>query len=207
MLCPIAIVVLLLTGSAQPWMIICLSLVVGITDALSMPAFSSIVPLIVEPRQIGAGLSLNSTQFNISRIAGPALAGVLITYVGMTGSFVVSALSYVPFIGIALWILPRGVTGPAGAPPVDFHHTVAGIWSFAKQPVFRNALLTTFASNLLCGPLVTFSAILVRDVFHGGAGEFSGAVIAFGCGGLFGAAVMLAVAVTADRRAIVHSPP
>jgi predicted MFS family arabinose efflux permease len=202
MLCPITIVVLLLTGTAQPWMIICLSLVVGITDALSMPAFSSIVPLIVEPRQIGAGLSLNSTQFNISRIAGPALAGVLISYVGMTGSFVVSALSYVPFIGIALWILPRGVTGPAGAPPVDFHHTLTGIWSFARQPVFRNALLTTFASNLLCGPLVTFSAILVRDVFHGGAGEFSGAVIAFGCGGLFGAAAMLAVAVTADRRAI-----
>jgi hypothetical protein len=39
MLCPTAIVVLLITGLVQPWMIIVLSVVVGITDALSMPSF------------------------------------------------------------------------------------------------------------------------------------------------------------------------
>src|SRR5882672_9871515 len=47
MLCPIAIVVLLITGRVQPWIIIVLSIVVGITDALSMPSFQSIVPSIV----------------------------------------------------------------------------------------------------------------------------------------------------------------
>ncbi len=47
MLCPIAIVALLLTGGLAPWIVIALSLVVGITDALSMPAFTSIVPTIV----------------------------------------------------------------------------------------------------------------------------------------------------------------
>ena len=107
MLCPVAIVSLLLAHRAQPWMIISLSLVVGITDALSMPSFSSIVPTIVERRQIGAGLALNSTQFNISRIAGPALAGVLMAGAGALWCFVISAFSYLPFIGVALWILPR----------------------------------------------------------------------------------------------------
>ena len=107
MLCPIAIVALLLTGIAHPWGIIAMSLVVGITDALSMPSFSSIVPSIVSHEQIPAGLALNSTQFNVSRIVGPAVAGILMATVGAIGCFVVSAVSYVPFIGIALWILPR----------------------------------------------------------------------------------------------------
>jgi MFS family permease len=66
MLCPMIIVALLIAHAARPWMIIMLSLVVGVTDALSMPSFSSIVPSIVERKQIGAGLALNSAQ-SISR--------------------------------------------------------------------------------------------------------------------------------------------
>ncbi len=47
MLCPMLIVALLLGGLVRPWIVIVLSLVVGVTDALSMPSFSSIVPSIV----------------------------------------------------------------------------------------------------------------------------------------------------------------
>src|ERR1039457_5233337 len=112
MLCPTLLVALLLTGTVQPWVVIALSLVVGITDALSMPSFQSIVPSIVEHEQIASGLALNSTQFNLSRILGPALAGVLLVSVGAVGCFAVSAASYVPFIVVALWILPRRVAAP-----------------------------------------------------------------------------------------------
>jgi len=44
--------------------------------------FQSIVPSIVRRDQIGAGLALNSTQFNLSRILGPSIAGVLMSSVG-----------------------------------------------------------------------------------------------------------------------------
>src|SRR4029077_704428 len=104
MLCPTAIVVLLLTHEIHPWMIVALSTVVGVTDALSMPSFQSIVPSIVTHDQVGRGLALNSTQFNLSRILGPAIAGILISAIGVTACFVVNAASYLPFIGVALWI-------------------------------------------------------------------------------------------------------
>ena len=68
-------------------MIIALSLVVGVTDALSMPSFQSIVPSIVARDEIGRGLALNSTQFNLSRILGPAIAGVLMASVGAVACF------------------------------------------------------------------------------------------------------------------------
>jgi MFS family permease len=71
MLCPTLLVVLLLTGTVRPWMVIAASLVVGVTDALSMPSFQSIVPSIVERAQIASALALNATQFNLSRILGP----------------------------------------------------------------------------------------------------------------------------------------
>ena len=87
MLCPVAIVVLLLAGLVQPWMIIVLSVAVGITDALSMPSFQSIVPSIVAHDQIDQGLALNSTQFNLSRILGPSIAGVLMASFGATAAW------------------------------------------------------------------------------------------------------------------------
>ncbi len=56
-----------------------------------MPSFQSIVPSIVEPKQISFGLALNSTQFNLSRILGPVIAGILLVSVGAVGCFAVSA--------------------------------------------------------------------------------------------------------------------
>jgi MFS family permease len=200
MLCPTLLVVLLLAGMVRPWMVIVLSLVVGITDALSMPSFQSIVPSIVERKQIASGLALNSTQFNLSRILGPAIAGILLVSVGAVGCFAVSAASYVPFIVVALWILPRRVTTPTADAAYDRRHIFANVLEIARIPHLRGALLTVFLTSLLCAPLVTFSPVLVKDAFHGDASHFSIAVGAFGVGGLLGAIMLLFVDVDYDRR-------
>ena len=200
MLCPLVIVGLLLAGTIQPWMIVLLSVVVGITDALSMPSFASIVPSIVERSQIGTGIALNATQFNLSRIAGPALAGVLMAGVGAIGCFVASAISYVPFIGIALWALPRGRPVLAPGDRFDLRHPFGGARTILGDPYLRGALLTALFSSLLCGSLVTFSPVLVREAWHGSAGQFSVVVAAFGAGGLLGAIALLGVDARRDRR-------
>ena len=198
MLCPTAIILLLVTGAIHPWMIIALSVVVGVTDALSMPSFQSIVPSIVKHDQISRGIALNSTQFNLSRILGPAIAGVLMASVGATACFVVSAASYVPFIGVAVWILPRFT--PAPGREQTRAHPFAGIKVVLRQRPQRAALLTVLVNAVFCAPLVTFTPVLVRDVFHGGPGRFSTAVGAFGAGGLLGAVALLAVPPTANQR-------
>ena len=110
MLCPILLVLLILTGTIHVWIIIGLSLVVGITDALSMPAFQSIVPSIVAPKQIGTAIALNSTQFNLSRVLGPAIAGVLMARYGPGLVLWGNALSYIPLLLTVYWIqVPRKI--------------------------------------------------------------------------------------------------
>ena len=200
MLCPVAIVALLVTGTIRPWMIIALSAVVGITDALSMPSFQSIVPSIVRRDEIGAGLALNSTQFNLSRILGPSIAGVLMSSVGVMACFIVSAVSYLPFIGVALWILPRGARQKRNAAAQYPTHPFGGLGDVLRDGQLRGSLLTVLATSVLCAPLITFSPILVKEVFHGGAIRFSIAVASFGVGGLLGAAVLLAIPAAIDRR-------
>jgi MFS family permease len=198
MLCPLALVVLLVTGTVQPWMVIVLSFIVGVTDALSMPSYQSIVPSIVERDQIGAGLALSSTQFNLSRIIGPAVAGTLIAGVGVIGCFAINAASYIPFIMVALWILPRRARGKVA--PIDRAHPLAGMRGILGEAHLRGALLTVFATTLFCGPLITFAPVLVKTVFQGSAARFSFVITAFGIGGLIGAIALLGVDPSRDRR-------
>ncbi len=208
MLCPIAIVLLLWFHAAQPWMVIVLSLVVGITDGLSMPSFQSIVPSIVEKKQIPTGIALNSTQFNLSRILGPAIAGVLMGSVGAMGAFGVSALSYVPFILVALWVLPRGVVRSSAHPQTPgftWERLHANVREILGQPVLRGALTTVFISGLLCAPLMVFCPVLVQQSMHGDIGHFSLAVGAFGVGGLLGGISLLGLDVNRNRRPIASA--
>jgi MFS family permease len=200
MLCPTLLVVLLLAGTVQPWVVITLSLVIGITDALSMPSFQSIVPTIVDRKQIPNGLALNSTQFNLSRILGPALAGVLMASVGAVGAFAASAVSYVPFILVALWVLPRAATVRRDTSGVDHGKLFAGARETMGEPALRGALLTVLVTSGLCAPLVTFCPVLVKDLFQGAIGHFSLTVAAFGAGGLLGAIGLLTVDPSRDRR-------
>lgn len=200
MMCPILIVVLLLFGAIQPWMVILLSLVVGITDGLSMPSFQSIVPSIVEKEQIPTGIALNSTQFNLSRIAGPAISGVLMAGIGAVGAFAVSAASYLPFILVVLWILPRRPLGSEQGEGFDRHRLRANVRIVLSQPLLRGALATVFLTSLLCGPVVVFCPLLVKEAFHGDVSHFSLAVGAFGVGGLLGALGVLGATARRDLR-------
>ncbi|HUA33540.1 MAG TPA: MFS transporter [Candidatus Binataceae bacterium] len=192
MLCPALLIVLILTGTVRIWMIIALSLIVGITDALSMPAFQSIVPSIVESGQIGTAIALNSTQFNLSRVLGPAIAGVVMVRYGSVWCFGANTLSYVPLIVTVYLIGPvRKVSASlemkTGAP------WIKQILAIGSQPKLRNALLNVLVTGLFCAPLINFSPILVRNVFHSDALDFGKAVAAFGVGGLIGAVSVLAI--------------
>jgi len=201
MLCPITLVGLVLTDLVQPWIVIVLSFIVGVTDAISMPSFQTIVPTILRRDQIAAGLALSSTQYNLSRIVGPVLAGILIASLGAVACFAANALSYVPFILVALWILPRGrsTEGRAG---FDKDHPLAGYRKIARRPDLRDAIATVLITSALCSPLITFTPVLVKNAFNGSTTAFSSAIASFGLGALVGAVALLAVDSRRDRRVI-----
>jgi len=198
MFCPILLVLFILTGTIHVWMVIALSLIVGVTDALSMPAFQSIVPSIVEPRQIGTAIALNSTQFNLSRVLGPAIAGVLMARYGAAWCFGANALSYIPLILTVYWIrVPHKVErrfGASGGQP-----WFAEVRRIGRQPRLLGALCTVLVTAMMCGPLIAFSPVLIKNVFHSDAIHFGQAIAAFGTGGLVGATGILAVEGRVDR--------
>src|SRR6202044_2906440 len=98
----------------------------------------------------------------------------VITRTIRNGSVLVhNALPTVPFIGIALWILPRWNPSPSHPDTRAAPHRFAGIREIARQPYLRGALATIFATSVFCSPLIAFIPVLVKVAFHGDAGRFS----------------------------------
>jgi len=186
--CVVLLVFLLAAGWLKVWMIVCISFMVGLTDALSNPAFQTIVPSLVRPEEIPRAVSLNSTQFNLSRILGPAVAGVVIARYGAVACFGANAASYVPYFIALYFIYPRNrakmPAEPIQAKPVD---ELSEIRKLIVIPEVRLPLMMVLVTNLFCGPLVTFCPVIIKNVFHSGVGDFGWAIAAFGSGGVIGA--------------------
>jgi MFS family permease len=192
MLCPLAIVALVATGWIKVWMIIAVSLVFGITDALSMPAFSSLIPSIVSREDLKPALALNSIQFNLSRVLGPAIAGLVMLRYGFLWCFGANAASYVPFFLSIYWLGPRSEGRPRDEPGRQNPGSViSGIKAILGRRKTGWALLSILSTAFFCGPLITFSPVIVKSVLHADVGEFGGVLAAFGIGGMLGPILIL----------------
>ena len=71
----------------------------GVITAFDMPARQALVVEFVENREhLGNAIALNSTSFNLARLGGPALAGLLIAAVGPAWCYLIDGLSFVAVI-------------------------------------------------------------------------------------------------------------
>lgn len=193
MLCPVVIVALVATGGIRVWVIIVLSLIVGVTDALSMPAFSSLIPSIVSGDDLKPALALNSMQFNLSRVMGPAIAGLVMTKYGFLWCFGANSASYIPFFLSIYWLRPSAKTPvPEAAGQLNPASVIDGVKDIIRNRKAGWALLSVLCTGLFCGPLITFSPLIVKDVLHADVGQFGGVLTAFGVGGMLGPLLILA---------------
>lgn len=193
MLCPVVIVALVATGGIRVWVIIVLSLIVGVTDALSMPAFSSLIPSIVSGDDLKPALALNSMQFNLSRVMGPAIAGLVMTKYGFLWCFGANSASYIPFFLSIYWLRPSAKTPvPEAAGQLNPASVIDSVKGIIRTRKAGWALLSVLCTGLFCGPLITFSPLIVKDVLHADVGQFGGVLTAFGVGGMLGPLLILA---------------
>jgi MFS family permease len=185
--------VLVATGSARLWVVWVLAFVMGAINSLDSPARQSFVVEMVGPEDLANAVGLNSVIINASRIAGPAVAGILIVTVGMSWTFMLNAASFLAVL-VALWAMR----------PVDLHRLPPvppsrgqiregmryawGTWQL-RVPLLMMAVIGTLAYNF--GVLLP----LFAHVFDRGAGTYSAMTAAMGVGALAGA-----LAAAARRR-------
>ena len=95
---------LVITGIVEVWMIVLLAFLLGIANAVDMPARQSFAVELVGREHVGNAVALNSAMFNGARVVGPAAAGLAIGAFGVAAAFVLNGLSFVAVI-VGLWLI------------------------------------------------------------------------------------------------------
>ena len=90
---------LLWTHTVKIWHIFLLSFLTGSAQSFSGPAYASLLPLLVKPKDVSNAIAMNSMQFNLARVIGPVLGGLALTAWGAAACF---ALNGVSFLAVSL---------------------------------------------------------------------------------------------------------
>ena len=99
------------TGIVQPWHIIVLAFLLGITNAFDAPARLAFAPELVDREDLTNAIALNATMFNTAAIVGPAAAGLIYALVGPAWCFAINGFSFIAVISaLSLMHLPDWIS-------------------------------------------------------------------------------------------------
>jgi len=180
---------LVASGSVHLWMVWALASLYGFINVLDNPSRQSFVMEMAGRDDLANAIALNSVIVNVSRIVGPALAGVLIASAGLSWAFLANAVSFAAVIGALYAMRPADLHR---RPPVrrakgQIRAGMRYAWQAweLRVPLLMMAVIGTLAYN--------FSVLLplyAHDVFHRGAGTYSALTVAMGVGALAGGLVV-----------------
>ncbi len=172
------------------WHIWCLSFCVGCAQAFGGPAYSALVPSLVKRDDLQNAIALNSIQFNLARIVGPALGGLALTKLGAGWCFGLNGISYLAVIASLLMLKGDFSPKPSG---LSVARSIQEGLQFLKKKDGMISLITlAFFITLLSYPLITFLPVMARDVFHRGADTFTMFLCLSGAGSVSGALLVAA---------------
>jgi predicted MFS family arabinose efflux permease len=176
--------VLVATGHVQVWHILCLSFVSGFAQAFGGPAYQALIPTLVEKDDMPNAIALNSIQFNVAIMVGPALAGQALGKLGEKWCFGLNALSFLaPIISLTL-ITTRFL--PVRTAESMFTSLKQGIRFARKQNSMEALIILAFCMTALSMPMRTYIPVFVKDIFHRGPETYGNLLALMGLGSICG---------------------
>jgi MFS family permease len=183
----LTLTVLTATGVIAVWQIAALAVVLGCASGFDIPLRHAMIARLVSDRaHLSNAIALNSLLINCARVVGPALAGILIAWVGESVCFGLNTLSF----GAVLYALTRmrWPAAHASPPPTGwFASWLEGAKSaFGFRPIRAALLLIALISGTI-GTYSTLMPVFAKEVFGGDAHTLGTMLSAAGCGALLAA--------------------
>jgi MFS family permease len=177
---------LAITGEVRLWHVYLLAFALGMITVVDNPTRQTFVTEMAGQADLPNAIALNSAIFNLARIAGPAVAGLVISMAGTPAAFLVNAASYGAVLAGLLLMRPADLHPIRRTPKAkgQLRETFGYLRARPRlwMPMFLLFFVATFGMNFQ----VT-TALMSTGVFHTGAGAFGLASAAFAAGALGGA--------------------
>jgi predicted MFS family arabinose efflux permease len=181
----ITLATLIATHHIQVWHILLSSFVVGTAQSFGGPAYSALVPSLVEKEDLPNAIALNSIQFNLARVIGPVLGGLALKYAGSAWCFGLNALSFVAVIASLLSLDINFKPARTGESIID--SMKQGFRFIRTQGAMETLIVIAFCMTALAIPMITFLPVFAKNVFQKDEMTYTLFLVCSGLGSITGA--------------------
>lgn len=129
----LAVGLLVVSGSAQLWQVYVAALCLGLASAVDGPARQAFVSELVGQEHLANAVSLNAASFNTARLTGPAIAGLLIAWIGTGPVFLLNAASFAAVL-LSLWRIRTSELSPSVPASRGGHQVAEGLAYVRRRP-------------------------------------------------------------------------
>lgn len=168
-------------GWVEPWHLLVAAFLNGSLQALLTPTQQSLVPGMVARADLTNAIGLMSAGQNMTRVAGPSVAGVVIGWAGVGPAFLLQAVALV-----GSFVLVRQVVVPRRAAPTVMPRIFDGVRLIARREDLRALFLLASIPTFFVFPYISFLSVFARDVLGIGAEGLGLLMAASGCGAVAG---------------------
>jgi MFS family permease len=192
-----ALAALMYFNVVEIWHILVLSFVTGVAQSFGGPAYQSLIPSLVDKKDLPNAVALNSIQFNVARVLGPLLFGATLaafTKYGysesqaMNACFLINSLSFVVVINTLMMLRVKHIP-PTGSKGMR-DELKSGL-SYVRHHDSLVALIVLAAVTTFLGfAVLTFLPLFAQRVFHEGASTYSHLMAFSGIGSVVGALIV-----------------
>ena len=186
MLLALTLAVLAFTNSAKYEYILILAVLLGITNAIDMPARQSFMIEIAGREDLMNAIALNSVTFNLAKILGPSIGAVLLATIGTGWCFLINGLSFIAVIYGLFHIKVRPFVRPKTTTNI-LKEIMDGLRYIYKSKVLFQTVLLILVIGLFGFNYNILIPVFVKNVLHQDASAFGVLMAALGVGSVIGA--------------------
>jgi MFS family permease len=143
------------------------TLITGIAWTFTEPVRQSMIPSIVPKEELPNAIALNSGGFNLMKVVGPALGGVMIALFGPSGNFFVQAIAYVGVLFMIYWmnVPPTSAQTRQVSALANLKEGFAYVWS---TPAVLALMILAYVPRVFAVPYQTLMPVFQKDVLKVG---------------------------------------
>ena len=191
--------VLVVSGALEVWHLFVFTLVTGTAWSFNQPARMALVPDSVPKEDLMNATALNSLGFNITKVIGPALGGVLIAAFGAGGNFFVQAVAYLG-VTLAIYFMKMPASTTVANNESVLENLKGGIAYAWQTPMVLALLALTLIPALLAIPYMALMPVFAKDVLGEGPASLGAMYSAPGLGAVVSTLCLASFANRLEKR-------
>lgn len=171
-------------GLSNVWVVAVMAFLLGVVNAIDTPGRQALTIEMVGREHLPSAINLNIGSFNIARVIGPAIAGVLIAKVGVGFTFILNGLTFLgPLIALKQMRLNLVPVKSAQHPLLSLK---TGLRYAYHHPIIRTLLIFTAITSVFGWSFTTLLPVIAETIFHQSAFGLGLLFSGFGTGAIFG---------------------